>query len=58
MKPEPGPLTNENGAVLVLSMLIMVAAAIIGVASISTSTIEQNISGNEKFHSFHSSGQA
>ena len=50
MKPEFTTHSNERGAVLVIAMLMMVACSLIGIAATVTSTIEQNISGNEKFH--------
>ncbi len=43
-------LDNQEGFVLVLSMLIMVVLIVIGVTSIKTSRVELEIAGNEKFH--------
>jgi type IV pilus assembly protein PilX len=42
-------LKNEKGSVLVISMLILVLLTLIGTAAITTSTIETEIAGNERF---------
>jgi len=39
---------NEAGSVLIVSLLILVLLTIIGIAAMTTSTIELKISGNEK----------
>jgi type IV pilus assembly protein PilX len=43
-------LKNEKGSVLVISMLILVLLTLIGKAAVTTSTIETEIAGNERFH--------
>jgi type IV pilus assembly protein PilX len=41
-------LNNEQGAVLVITMLIMVLCTLVGIAAVTTSTIEQQIAGNDR----------
>ncbi len=43
-------VNNENGFVLVASLLILLILLIIGVAATNTSTIELQIAANEKIH--------
>jgi len=40
--------TNEKGSVLAITMLVMVMLTLIGIASMTTSTIEEMIAGNER----------
>ncbi len=39
---------NEQGSVLAITMLVMVMLTLIGVASMTTTTVEQMIAGNER----------
>lgn len=41
---------NEEGSVMVIVVLIMVALTTIGISVMNTTTIEIQIAGNEKFH--------
>lgn len=43
-------LHNEQGFVLVVSLLILMILIVIGIAATNTTTIELQISGNEKVH--------
>jgi hypothetical protein len=43
-------LKNENGSVLLIAVLILIALTVVGISAISTSTIDIQISGNDKFH--------
>lgn len=46
---------NEDGSVLVITLLTLVALTLIGIAAITTSTIEIQIAANDKFYktAFH-----
>jgi hypothetical protein len=41
---------NEDGSVLVIALLILVFLTIIGISATTTTSIELQIAGNEKFH--------
>lgn len=41
---------NENGSVLVVSLLILMLLTIIGIAAMSTTNVELRIAGNEKYY--------
>ena len=41
---------NEVGSVLVFALVILVLLSIIGIAAMSTTSVELKISGNEKFY--------
>ena len=43
-------LKNEQGSVLLLAVMMMILLTLIGIAATTTSTIEIQISGNDKFH--------
>ena len=43
-------LKNEQGSVLLLAVMMMIVLTLIGIAATTTSTIEIQISGNDKFH--------
>ena len=43
-------LKNEQGSVLLLAIMMMMLLTLIGIAATTTSTIEIQISGNDKFH--------
>ncbi|MDY6989022.1 MAG: pilus assembly PilX N-terminal domain-containing protein [Thermodesulfobacteriota bacterium] len=43
-------LKNENGSVMVVGILVLMLASLIGVAAITTSTIEVEVTGNHKLH--------
>lgn len=43
-------IKNEEGSVLVVALLVLVAMTVIGIAAISTSSLDTRIAGNEKFH--------
>jgi len=43
-------LNSEEGSTLVVSLLILALLSLVGIAAITTSTIESNIAGNEKFY--------
>jgi Tfp pilus assembly protein PilX len=42
--------TNEDGSVMVVSLMMLVLLTIIGVSAITTSNVELQISGNERVH--------
>ena len=44
------PLNNENGAAIVVAILIMALLTILGVASTNTSTLEVKIATNSQNH--------
>lgn len=48
--PAFGPLKNENGAVLVLSIIILALMTAMGIAALNTTSIEYKIAGNEKVY--------
>jgi hypothetical protein len=41
-------LTNKNGVVLIIALLMLLILTLIGISSISTTTYETKISGNER----------
>jgi hypothetical protein len=41
-------LNNQSGTVLIIAMLMMIVLTLIGIASTSTSTLENSISGNKR----------
>ena len=41
-------LGNENGVALIIALIMLLILTLIGVSSISTTTFETNISGNER----------
>ena len=41
---------NEDGSTLIIAVLILLLGTLIGIFAINTSTIEIQISGNDKFH--------
>jgi hypothetical protein len=43
-------IDNEDGSVLIISVLFMIILTLIGVAAMNTGTIEIQIAANEKFH--------
>ncbi|MCP4413688.1 MAG: hypothetical protein GY808_14100 [Gammaproteobacteria bacterium] len=43
-------LSNENGSALILAVLMLAILTIIGVSSLTTSTVEIQIAGNDKVH--------
>lgn len=47
---EKCPLKNEDGFVLILTLIMMVLLTLLGVSSTRTSSIEIQISGNEKVY--------
>lgn len=47
---EKSLLKNEDGSVLIISMLILVALTLLGVSATTTSTIEIQIARNERLH--------
>ncbi len=42
------PINNDNGFVLVASLLVLMILIVVGIAATNTTTIELHISGNEK----------
>ena len=50
MKDIFSPLTNEKGSALILALLILVLLTLMGISATTTSTIEVQMAGNEKFH--------
>ena len=44
------PLKNNDGAVLVIALMLLAVLTILGVASLNTTTTEIRISGNEKVY--------
>ncbi len=43
------PFNNETGSVLLIAMLVLIMITLIGIAATTTSSVEVQISGNEKF---------
>lgn len=41
---------NENGSALIFALLILVVLTVLGISSLTTSTVEVKISGNDKRH--------
>ena len=56
MKPLIHQTRNEEGSVLIVSLLMLVLLTIIGISASTTSEIEIQIAGNDKLHKtvFHS----
>lgn len=50
MKLTLGPLSKNTGSITVVALLILVVLTIIGVGATTTSDIELQIAGNQKFH--------
>jgi type IV pilus assembly protein PilX len=46
-------LKNENGSVMVVGMLVLMLASLIGIAAITTSTIEVEVTANNKIQKEH-----
>jgi hypothetical protein len=44
------PLKNDNGSVLIVSLILLVLLTVIGAAATRTAQIELRLSGNEKHH--------
>lgn len=43
-------IDNDRGTVMVIALLILVVLTAIGIAALTTSTVDTKITGNEKFH--------
>ncbi len=50
MKIIHGSLCNENGSVLLLSVVMLMLLTLLGIFATTTSTIEIQIAGNDKFY--------
>jgi hypothetical protein len=50
MKPVQAIIQNENGIVLVVAIFMLALLTMIGMAAMMSSTTEEDIAGNEKFH--------
>lgn len=50
MKDIFSPLTNDKGSALILALLILVLLTLMGISATTTSTIEVQMAGNEKFY--------
>jgi hypothetical protein len=50
MKTLLSSTNNEEGSVIVVALLLLVVVTIMGIAATTTSNIEIQIAGNEKFH--------
>jgi len=48
MRKMPFTLKNEDGSVMVVGLLVLVLASLIGVAAVTTSTIEVEVTANDK----------
>ncbi len=48
MYQQTSPLSNENGSVLVMSLLILVFITLVGIAATTTSSLESQIAGNNQ----------
>lgn len=44
-----GPLSNQGGFALVIALIMMAILSIIGIAALNTTSIELQISGNDRF---------
>ena len=45
---ETGRWNNEQGAVLVMVLIVLVAAAVIGISTMRSTLVETKIAGNER----------
>ena len=50
MKDIAYDITNDKGSALVLALLILVLLTLMGISATTTSTIEVQMAGNDKFH--------
>ena len=50
MKPGNFILNNQDGSILLITVVILIAVTLLGIFAINTSTIEVQIAGNDKFH--------
>ena len=51
MKPKHFVLiNNQNGSVLLITVVVLIAVTLLGIFAMNTSTIEVQIAGNDKFH--------
>lgn len=48
--PKPSNLRNQRGSALVYALLMLVILTILGIAAVTTSTVEVQISGNDKVY--------
>jgi type IV pilus assembly protein PilX len=49
MRKMPFMLKNQNGSVMVVGLMVLMLASLIGIAAITTSTIEVEVTANDKF---------
>ena len=48
MYQHTSPLSNENGSVMVMSLLVLVFITLVGIAATTTSSLESQIAGNNQ----------
>ena len=50
MKPGNSIINNQDGSILLIAVVILIAVTLLGIFAINTSTIEIQIAGNDKVH--------
>ena len=50
MKQTPGPLDNQNGSIILIAMVTLLLLTVLGITSITNTSIELKIAGNDKLH--------
>ena len=50
MKGIVDTIANDRGSALVVALLVLVLLTLMGISATTTSTIEVQMAGNEKFH--------
>ncbi|MEJ2724720.1 MAG: PilX N-terminal domain-containing pilus assembly protein [Deltaproteobacteria bacterium] len=55
MSPRFKSMADENGSIMVVTLLILVILTLVGITAATTSKIEVQVAGNQKFHkiAFH-----
>lgn len=46
----PVLINNQDGSILVTSLVVLISATLLGIFAVNTATIEIQIAGNDKFH--------
>ena len=50
MKQAPGPMDNQNGSIILIAMVTLLLLTVLGITSITNTSIELKIAGNDKLH--------
>lgn len=55
MSPRLKPISDENGSMMVVALLVLVILTLVGITAATTAKVEVQIAGNQKFHkiAFH-----